>query len=390
LRNVLEDIRVLSCTHLHAGPWCGKILAELGAEVIKIEPPDGEFPRKMIPLMYKGENYFIMQFSDNKKFITLNLKREKGKKILLDLVKASDVFLESYTPGTLNRLGVGYEKQMEVNPRIIYASISGYGYTGPSKDSPGQDYMAQARSGIMSVTGFPDSPPVLSAHGITDHLAAIYMALAIVAALRHRDKTGRGQRIDISLFDVAVDFLSEYNTRYMAEGVPPTRNGNRGIYGGCNVYKAKDGHVLIYYILSWNQLLKAIGREDLIGHPDYTLFKILSNPEVDQMIQDWVKTKTKKEAFELLSKEGVTCGPVQTIDEMFEDPQVLARNIFVDVDHPNIGKVKIQRTPLNLSETPSRVKWLNCSLGYHNEEVYGNLLGYSKEKIGKLREEGAL
>jgi len=306
------------------------------------------------------------------------------------LVKASDVFLESYTPGTLNRLGVGYEKQTEVNPRIIYASISGYGYTGPSKDSPGQDYMAQARSGIMSVTGFPDSPPVLSAHGITDHLAAIYMALAIVAALRHRDKTGRGQRIDISLFDVAVDFLSEYNTRYMAEGVLPTRNGNRGIYGGCNVYKAKDGHVLIYYILSWNQLLKAIGREDLIGHPDYTLFKILSNPEVDQMIQDWVKTKTKKEAFELLSKEGVTCGPVQTIDEMFEDPQVLARNIFVDVDHPNIGKVKIQRTPLNLSETPSRVKWLNCSLGYHNEEVYGNLLGYSKEKIGKLREEGAL
>jgi len=267
-KNVLDDVRVLSCTHLHAGPWCGKILAELGAEVIKIEPPEGEFSRKKIPLMYKGENYFIMQFSDNKKFVSLNLKHEKGKKILLDLVKASDVFLESYTPGTLDRLGVGFEKQKEANPRIIYASISGYGYSGPSKNLPGQDYLAQARSGIMTVTGFPESPPVLSAHGITDHLAAIYTALAIVAALRYRDKTGKGQRIDVSLFDVAVDFLTEYNTRYIVEGAPPMRNGNRGIYGGCNSYKAKDGYVLIYHILSWNQLLKAIGREDLIGHPD--------------------------------------------------------------------------------------------------------------------------
>jgi formyl-CoA transferase len=389
-KDALENIRVLSCTHLHAGPWCGKILAELGAEVIKIEPLEGEFPRKMIPLMYKGENYFTMQFSDNKKFITINLKNEKGKKILLDLVKVSDVFLESYTPGTLDRLGVGYEKQREVNPRIIYASISGYGYSGPDRNLPGQDYMAQARSGIMSVTGFPDQSPVLSAHGITDHLAAIYTALAIIAALRYRDKTGKGQRIDISLFDVAIDFLTEYNTRYLAEGVPPTRNGNQGIYGGCNVYKAKDGHVLIYYILSWNQLLKAIGREDLIGHPDYTLFKILSTLEVDQMIQDWVKTKTTQEAIELLSKEGVTCAPVQTIDEMFKDPQVLARNIFVDAEHPNIGKVKIQRVPLNLSETPSKVKWLNCSLGYHNKEVYRKILGYSEEKIAKLREEGVI
>jgi len=300
------------------------------------------------------------------------------------------VFLESYTPGTLDRLGVGYEKQKGANPRIIYASISGYGYSGPSKNLPGQDYLAQARSGIMTVTGFPDAPPVLSAHGITDHLAAIYTALAILAALRYRDKTGKGQRIGISLFDVAVDFLTEYNTRYIVEGVSPTRNGNRGIYGGCNMYKAKDGYVLIYHILSWNQLLKSIGREDLIGHPDYTPFKIRSNPEVDQIVQDWVKTKTKKETFELLSKEGVTCAPVQTIDEMFEDPQVLARNIFVDIEHPSIGKVKIQRTPLNLSETPSKVKWLNCSLGYHNKEVYGNILGYSEEEIAKLRGEGVI
>jgi len=389
-KKVLEDIRVLSCTHLHAGPWCGKILAELGAEVIKIEPLEGEFPRKMIPLMYKGENYFIMQFSDNKKFVTLNLKHEKGKKVLLDLVKASDVFLESYTPGTLDRLGVGYEKQKEANPQVIYASISGYGYTGPSKDLPGQDYLAQARSGIMSVTGFPESPPVLSAHGVTDHLAAIYMALAIIAAIRYRDKTGRGQRIDISLFDAAVDFLAEYNTRYIVEGVPPTRNGNRGIFGGCNMYKAKDGYVSIYYLLSWNQLLKALGREDLIDHPDYTLFNLLANPKVDQMIQDWVKTKTRKEATEQLSKEGVVCAPVQTIDEMFKDPQVLARELFVDVEHPRIGKVKIPRTPLNLSETPSKVKWINSSLGYHNKEVYRGILKYSEEKIAKLQEEGVI
>jgi len=390
MKKALEGIRVLSCTHVRAGPFCGKILAELGAEVIKIEPPEGEFTRYMVPLMYKGENYFIIHLNDNKKFVTLNLKHEKGKKIFMDLVKISDVFLESYTPGTLDRLGVGYEKQKEVNPNIIYASISGYGYTGPSKNLPGQDYMAQARSGIMSVTGFPESPPVLCAHGVTDHLAAIYTALAILIAIRHKEKTGQGQRIDISLFDVAVDFLCEYSARYIVEGVPPTRNGNQGIYGGCNTYKTKDGYILVFYALSWKNLLRAIGKENLVGSPDYTLDKMVSNPEVDHMIQEWVKTKTRKEAFELLSKEGVTCATVQTIDEMFKDPQVSARNLFVDAEHPTVGKVKIPRAPLNLSETPSRVEWPGCPLGYHNEEVYGKLLGHTKEEIVKLKKTGVI
>lgn len=387
---VLKDIRVLSCTHLHAGPWCGKILAELGAEVIKIEPLEGEFPRKMIPLMYNGENYFVMQFSDNKKFITLNLKHEKGKKIFLDLVKVSDVFLESYTPGTLDRLGVGYETQRAANPRIIYASISGYGYTGPSKDLPGQDYLAQARSGMMSVTGFEQSPPVLSAHGVTDHISAIYTALAILVAIRHRDRTGKGQRIDMSLFDAAVDFLSEYNIRYITEGVPPTRSGNRGIFGGCHMYEAKDGYVFIYYLLSWNQLLKAIGREDLKDDPDYAMFNILSNPKIDEMIQDWVRTKTRKEAVEQLNREGVVCAPVQSIDEMLKDPQVLARGLFVDAEHPRIGRVKIPRTPLNLSETPSKFQWIDSALGCSNKEVYGNILKFSEEEIARLQKEGVI
>jgi len=404
MEKALEGVRVLSCTHVHAGPFCGKILAELGAEVIKVEPPEGEFTRYLVPLMYKGENYFIMHLNDNKKFVTLNLKNEKGKKIFMDLVKKSDVFLESYTPGTLDRLGVGYEKQKEVNPSIIYASISGYGYTGQSKDLPGQDYTAQARSGIMTVTGFPESPPVLSAHGVTDHLAAIYTALAILIAIRHREKTGRGQRIDMSLFDAAVDFLCEYSARYIVEGVPPTRNGNKGIYGGCNTYETKDGHILIYYIMTWENMLRAMGREDLIESTRYTLHKIISSSdfnrmlkqydglvqEFDSMIQEWVKTKTKKEANDLLSKEGVLCAPVQTIDEMFKDPQVSARNLFVDVEHPTVGKVKIPRAPLNLSETPSRVEWPGCPLGYHNEEVYGKLLGYTKEEITELRKTGVI
>ena len=390
MKKALEDIRVLTCTHIHAGPFCGKLLAELGAEVIKVEPLEGEFTRYMVPLMYKGENYFIMHLNDNKKFITLNLKHEKGKKIFMDLIKISDVFLESYTPGTLDRLGVGYEKQKEVNPNIIYASITGYGYTGPCKDLPSQDYLAQARSGIMSVTGFPDSPPVLCAHGISDHLASVYTALAILVALRYRDKTGKGQRIDISLFDVAVDLLCEYSARYIVEGVPPTRNGNRSIYGGCNMYEVKDGYIFINYALRWENTLKAIGRGDLIGNPDYTLLKIVSSPEVDRMIQEWVKTKTKKEALEFLNKEGVLCAPVQTIDEMFKDPQVSARNLFVDVEHPTVGKVKIPKAPLNLSETPSRVEWPGSPLGYHNEEVYGKLLGYTKEEITELKKAGVI
>jgi crotonobetainyl-CoA:carnitine CoA-transferase CaiB-like acyl-CoA transferase len=362
----------------------------LGAEVIKVEPKEGEFTRKKIPLMYKGENLFIMQFSDNKKFITLDLKKEKGKRILLDLVAKSDVFLESYTPGTLDRLGVGYQSQLKANPEIIYASISGYGHTGPSRSFPGQDYMAQARSGIMSVTGFPGAPPVLSAHGVTDHLVAIYTALAIMAAIRYKDQTGRGQRIDISLFDVAVDFLTEYNTRYVAEGQPPSRNGNRGIYGGCNLYKAKDGRVLIYYALGWENTLRAIEREDLIGNPDYSLLNILTNPEVDQMIQEWIGNKTRKEVTDQLSSMGVLCAPLQTIDEMFRDPQVLARELLVEVDHPKIGKITIPRTPLNLSVTPSKIEWLDCSVGRNNEDVYHNILKYSVEKTTQLKKEGVI
>jgi len=230
----------------------------------------------------------------------------------------------------------------------------------------------------------------LSAHGVTDHISAIYTALAILVAIRHRDRTGKGQRIDMSLFDAAVDFLSEYNIRYMAEGVPPTRSGNRGIFGGCHMYEAKDGYVFIYYLLSWNQLLKAIGREDLKDDPDYTMFDILSNPKVDEMIQNWVRTKTRKEAVEQLNKEGVVCAPVQSIDEMLKDPQVSARELFVDAEHPRIGKVKIPRTPLNLSETPSKVQWLDSALGCSNKDVYGNILKFSEEEIARLQEEGVI
>jgi crotonobetainyl-CoA:carnitine CoA-transferase CaiB-like acyl-CoA transferase len=216
---------------------------------------------------------------------------------------------------------------------------------------------------------------------------AIYTALAIVAAIRYKDKTGHGQRIDISLFDVAVDFLTEYNTRFVTEGNPPRRNGNRGIYGGCNLYNAVDGQVLIYYALNWEDFLRAIDREDLLKNPEYSLFNILANPKVDRIIQEWISNRTRREATEHLSRAGVLCAPLQTIDEMFQDPQVLARKLLVEADHPKIGKITIPRTPLNLSRTPSKIEWLDCSVGGHNEEVYGNILKFSKKKINQLRKQ---
>lgn len=384
-------MRVLDSTTVLNGPYCGGILGQLGAEVIKIEPPGGEILRRVGPYI-DGRSYYFMLTNTNKKFITLNLKHEKGRRILYDLAKKSDVFLENYSPGSMERLGAGYEALKRVNPRIIYASSTGYGYTGPYKDLPAYDFILQAMSGAMGFTGFPENPPTMAKVWFVDLGAALTTATAITSALYYREKTGKGQRIDIAMYDVAISFVHTWIAMALTAGRAPPRIGNRDPLGApCNTYKAKDGYLYIMG-LRWERFLKTIGREDLIGDPRYrtTEDRIARQDELDPIIQGWVETKTVEEVFEAMRKADIPCAKVRSVDEVVDDPQTLAREMMVELEHPVVGKVKAVGSPLKLSETPGRVTRIGHPPGYDNEGVYGRILGYSKDELLKLREEGVI
>lgn len=409
MKKALEDIRVLACTHIHTGAYCSRLLAELGADVIRIEPPRGSLTRNPdgVYITYKSESFFDVHFNAQHRFVTLNLKHEKGKEMFFEMVKKSDVFVENYSFGAMDRMGVGYEAQKKVNPKIIYASIKTYGCTGPYKDYPGNDYLAQARSGLMSVTGWPDGPPTLCGIALVDHHAGILCALSILAALHHRNKTGEGQFIDTALFDAAVDLTCEQSEWYFVSGDPniPVRHGNGGVWDENYrntpkiLYKTKDGYLALLGGLGWEKkmgwesIFRAIGREDLLKDPRYdTAEKVaVRGSEVHGIIEEWTKKRSKYEAFHTLTKAGTFCAPVQTIPEMYDnDTQVEARKLYVEVEHPTLGRIKVERSPLNLSETPGTVEWPGMPVGYHNEEVYGELLGCGREELAKLKEEGTI
>jgi crotonobetainyl-CoA:carnitine CoA-transferase CaiB-like acyl-CoA transferase len=355
-------------------------------------------------LPYKGDSYYFSNINANEKCITLNLKHERGKEIFLRLVKWADIFVENLGAGSMERLGLNYEALKKVNPKIIYASLKGYAPDSPQKDLPGQDYLGQAKSGMMDVGGFPGSPPMLSGAPVVDHHGGALLAFAIMCALYYRTQTGRGQFISIALMDAAIDLVWEQNMEYLAYGwIPRRRSANffgGGLWGGMfntgGAFKTKDGYVLIM-TNDWQAICKAIGREELASDCrfDTPRKRIAWGPEfsmADEMhyvIEDWTKTKTRDEAISALRKVGVMCERVQSIPEVFEDPYVKDRKmkIFVEIEHPKMGKIILQRSPLNLSETPARITSPGPPLGSHNEEVFGKLLGYGEKEIATLKKE---
>jgi crotonobetainyl-CoA:carnitine CoA-transferase CaiB-like acyl-CoA transferase len=386
----LSGIRVIECAHFLNGPFCGRILAELGAEVIKVEPPWGEEMRHYGPRL-NGETYEFLLLNAGKKCITLNLKHPEGKKIMLELVARSDVFFENYSPGSMDRLGLGYEDLKKVNNRIIYASSTGYGYNGPYKDYPAFDFLIQGLTGHMTLNGPPESPPTRSALMYLDFAGGTFTALSIIAALYRRNLTGESQRIDISLYDIAHILLLEHIPLYL-QGKTYPKTGNRHLTA-CphNAYKAKDGYVCIvaFTDTSWKALLKVIGREDLIDHPDYNTMDKRSKKqdEIDEIIQDWVKEKSVEEVVNLLRNADIPTAPVRGVESLLKDPHTLAREMLIDVKHPTLGKVKVLGSVFKMSRTPGKVNTAGYPLGYHNEEVYCKLLGYSKEKLERLKKE---
>jgi len=388
----LKGIRVLDLGHVLAMPTCTMQLADLGAEVIKIERPGiGDDSRYFGPFKNKESAYFI-SINRNKKSITLDLKTDQGKKIFKDLVKISDVVTENYRPNTMQKLGLGYETLKAINPQIIYASICGFGHKTVYPGRPGYDVIAQATGGIMAITGQADGPPTRVGSSIGDIFSGSFATIGILAALRVKEKTGLGQQVDIAMMDAVVSVLENAVVRYTVTGEIPQRTGSaHPSIAPFDVFEAQDGWFVIGVgnDILWEKFCKAINKIDLIKDPRFSTNPLRSeNYQVlKPVITHWSKKKTVREVLDILLQAGVPVGEVNSIDKIVEDPNIKLREMIVEVDHPLAGKVKITDSPIKLSLTPGKVEKASPLLGEHTEEILGELLGFSQEEIESLKQE---
>ena len=401
MEKALNDITVLDLGQVIAMPYCTMLLADLGARVIKVESREQGQERLSLGIrrVRNGaeERVPVSQYRErNKHAITLNLKHPKGVELFNDLVKHADVVAENFSVGTMDRLGIGYETLKQVNPRLIYASVTAFGQYGPYAHWRGYDILAQALSGYMSITGFPDSPPTRSGQSISDYYAGMLCAFSIVSALHYRDRTGKGQRIDMALLDSLITALDNLGERYTVGGEILTRKGNISFAGSSSgVYPTTDGHVAIAAgssNLVWRRFCQIIGKPELADDPKFatTAARRTYQAETAAIIQGWTSQRTKAEVVSTLAEGGVPAAPVNNVAEMVADPQIQAREMFVELKHPSYGPVKITGTPLKLSETPGRVERLAPLPGEHNAEIFIGLLGHSHEELARWQEEGAI
>jgi formyl-CoA transferase len=378
-----KGIRVLDLSRIVVGPYCTMVLGDLGAEVIKIEQPGvGDDTRKWGPPFAGGESAYFFSLNRNKKSLTLNLKAEEGREIFKRLVALSDIIVENYRVGTMERMGLGYEVLKGINPRLIYCTISGYGHTGPVRHKAGYDVIVSAEAGLMGITGEQDGGPVKVGVAITDITTGLFAQGAIATALYVRERTGRGQRIELSLFESQVATLINIASSYLIAGEIPKRWGTaHASIVPYQAFKAKDEYILVGVGSQtfWERFCKMLELEHLIN---------------DQRFCDGEqRIKNRKELIEILQashwldkfeEAGLPCGPINTMDKVFSHPQIAARSMVVEVDHPTAGMIKLVGIPVKYSETPGSIELPPPLLGEHNEEILRNLLGYSKEGFEDL------
>ncbi len=371
----LEGIRVLDLTHAHAGPICTMFLAALGAEVIKIEPPWGEMTR-MFPPLVKGVSPYFAFINRCKLGVTLNLKHPKGVELFKRLVKLSDVVVENFRPGTMERLGIGWETLRELNPRIILASISGFGQTGPWRDRRSFDLIAQASSGYMWLVGDsvdPEGPPHLAPEAIADTIPGLSLLIGILAALLYRERTGRGQWIDVAQMDSMIAVSQSFSFWHLARTTMDKAVRSWGVY---DAFKARDGYVAI--AVQTGRMEDAM--RELMGVEEVT----------SEAVARWVSERTVGEVVEALVEIGVPVAPVNDLDAVMRNEQAGAREMFVKVVHPQLGETMMPGLHIKMSETPGDISKPAPLLGQHNRDVYGGLLGLSDEELEELRREGVI
>lgn len=394
----LEGIRVLDLTQYEAGPSCTQMLAWLGAEVIKIEPPDGEAGRTALSDRRDQDAWFFLLLNSCKKGVTLNLKAPRGRTMFEGLVKGADVVVENMGPGAMDRLGLGYEALRRLNPRIIVASIKGFGSGGPYAEYKSFEWIAQAMAGAMSMTGWPDGPPTKAIGGLADTGSGLHCAIGILAAIVQRQATGTGQQIEVAQQDSVVNLLRIHLRDTYADGKPVPRRGNRSMGASpSNLYRCRpfgpNDYVFIHLatVEMWRTLTKIVGRPELGDDPRYAdrRDRVQFIDEIDPMIQAWTEKRTKREVMETLAGVGIPCGAVLDSTEVLADPHLRAEGMIVDLEHPTRGRYPMPANPVRLSASPTEVARAPL-LGEHNAEVYGALLGYGAAELDALRRDGVI
>jgi crotonobetainyl-CoA:carnitine CoA-transferase CaiB-like acyl-CoA transferase len=388
----LNDILVIDLSRVLAGPYCTMELADMGATVIKIEiPGSGDDTRAYGPPFLNGESTYFMSVNRNKKSLTLNLKHERGKEILRQLLQKADVLVENFRPGTLDGLGFGYDAVHALNPKLIYCSISGFGQTGPYSQRPGYDLIAQAEGGVMSLTGEPDGPPMKVGLSFADITAGMNAFAGILLALLARQRTGEGQWVDVSLLDCQVSLLTYQAGIYFATAKSPERLGNKHpSITPYETFEASDGHIIIGCGNQgfWEKFCKLAGLEHLLADDRFTTMKkrVENRAELTPLVAAAVQTHTRQQWYELLDREGIPCGLIKSVAEVCTDPQVLARDMVVQLNHPSAGPIRVNGVPIKLSVTPGEVKDSPPLLGQHTDEILSGILGYTADHIAELRQ----
>jgi len=391
----LEGVTVLDLSHALAGPFCSTMLGDFGAEVIKLEPREGDIARAWGPPLPGGETSYFVSLHRNKKGIEIDLKKPEGQELFFRLVERSDVVLENYRTGALARLGLGYEKARERNPGIIYCSISGFGQDGPYRDRAALDLILQAESGMISVTGEPDSHGVRCGVSIADMTAGMYAAYGILLALRVKDRTGRGQAIDVSMLEGQLSLLGTMIGGYLADGEAPRPMGTA--YKALLPYqtfrtKTRDLALAVGSEKLWKVFCPAIGAPELADDPRYrtNADRRKNRESLIARLHEIFLTRSYEEWETLLLEHGVPIGAINSLAEVVEHPQVRARGALVSMDHPRAGKVRMVGAPVRLSETPGSVRTPAPMLGEHTDQVLRELLGLGDEALAALRAAGAI
>lgn len=402
-KGLLTGCKVLDLTRVLAGPYCGMLLADMGADVLKIEiPGKGDDSRANAPQIENNElglkeSAYYMNLNRNKRGMTLNLKTEKGKEIFRELVKQSDIVLENYRPGVMDKLGLGYEELRKINPRIIYGAVSGFGHTGPYSKRAGYDIVGQAMSGLMSTTGWPGGAPTRTGTAIADVVGGLNCTIGVLAAYANAKETGIGEKVDIALVDGMVSALEIINMIYLVAGRIPNRIGNRyeAVYPYDTFRAAGNDNYVV--IAAGNDKLFAI-LCDVMGRPELTkdsrfltnILRVQNHAELKPIVEEWTTKHTIDEIADTLNAAGCPSAPINTIDRVVKDPHIAgARHMFVECEHP-IGKLTITGNQIKLSNHPIEEFRPAPLLGQHTAEILSEKLGYTLDQVNQLKEEGVL
>lgn len=394
MTGALSGIEVLDLTRAMAGPFCTQLLGDMGARVIKIESTQGGDETRSWGPFWNGISCYFLSANRNKQSVALDLKSEAGREIVLALAQRSDVFIENFRPGVVNRLGLDYETLSRLNARLVYCSLSGFGQDGPRAQESAYDLMMQGFAGLMSLTGFPDGPPVRAGLPVADLTAALFAAVGIVAALMHSAQEGRGQKVETSLLEGQISWLSYYMVGYLANGIVPRGMGSaHHSLTPYRAYRARDDDFILAVgnDAHWRKLCEVINAPELGHDPRFVTNqeRLANRDALDRLLDEVFQSYTASELIERVSKAGVPCGPINTVDRIASDPQVQHMKLIQSVPHPDIPDLKLCSVPLRFSGTPGAIQSPPPSMGEHTDQILCEL-GYSQERIAELRRQGVI